>query len=64
MTPSEHSYPTTACPGYSNTTKTQENDHTSNLIKMIVAFKEEMNEYLKKIPENRLKQVEAFKGNK
>ena len=57
MTPSEHSYPTTACPGYSNTTKTQENDLKSNLIKMIKAFKEEINKSLKEIWENKIKQI-------
>jgi hypothetical protein len=35
MTPLEHSYPTTTSAGYPNTTKAQENDLKSNLIKMI-----------------------------
>ena len=52
MAPSEHSYPTTPSPGYPNTTKTQENDLKSNLIKMIEAFKEESNKYLNEIQEN------------
>jgi hypothetical protein len=49
MTPSEYSYPTTASPGYPDTTETQENHLKSNLIKMIEAFKEEMNKSLKEI---------------
>jgi len=41
MTPSGHSYPTTASPGYPNTNEAQEDCLKSNLIKMIDAFKEE-----------------------
>jgi hypothetical protein len=37
MAPSEHSYPTSS-PGYPNKTEAQENDHKSNLIKMIDAY--------------------------
>ena len=40
-----HSYPSTANLGYPNTTKAQENDLKSNLIKMIEAFKEETNKF-------------------
>jgi hypothetical protein len=47
MIPPKHSYPTTASPGYPNTTKTQENDLQSNLIQMIEAIKEEMYKSLK-----------------
>ena len=49
MIRSEHSYPITANSGYRNTIKVQENDLKSNLIKMIEAFKEEMNKSLKVI---------------
>jgi hypothetical protein len=55
VTPSEHSYPTTASPGYPNRPEAQENDLKSNLIKMIEAFKEEMNKSLKEIQENTIK---------
>jgi len=58
MTPPRHTYPTTAAsPGYANTTKTQENDPKSNLIKMIEAFKEEMNKSLKETQKNTIKQI-------
>jgi|AATB01.1.fsa_nt_gi hypothetical protein len=60
MIPSEHSYPTIAGTGYPNTTKTQENDLKSNLIKIEV-FKKEMNKSLKETQKNTVKQVEAFK---
>lgn len=50
-TPSKHSYPTTASPGYPNTTKTQEDNLTSDLIKMIEAFKDKTNS-VKKYKEN------------
>ena len=61
MTPSEHSYPFTSSPGYPNTTKAQENGLKVNLIKIIEAFKEEMNKSLKEIKENIIQQVEVFK---
>ena len=60
MTPSEHSYPTTASPGYPNTTEAQENDLKSNLIKMTEAFKEMMNKSLKALKENAIKQVKEI----
>jgi hypothetical protein len=60
MTPSEHSYPTTASPGYPNTTGAQENDLKSNLIKMTEAFKEMMNKSLKALKENAIKQVKEI----
>jgi hypothetical protein len=47
MTPLDHSCPTTTSPGYLNTTETQENDLTYTPIKMIEAFKDEMNKSLK-----------------
>ena len=51
----------TASPRYPNTTKGQEIDLKSNLIKMIDACKEEMNKFLEEIQENTIKQVEVFK---
>ena len=57
MTPLEHTYMSVVSPGYPNTTKAQENDLKSNLIKMIEAFKEEMNKSLKEIQENTITQV-------
>jgi hypothetical protein len=61
LTPPEYSYPTTASPGYPNTTKAQENDLKYNFIKMAEAFKEEMNESLKEIQENTIKQEKVSK---
>jgi DNA repair ATPase RecN len=40
----------------------QENGHESNLMKMIEAFKEEMNKSLKEIQENIIKQVEDLQN--
>ena len=37
-------YPTTASLGYANTTKTQENELQSTLIKIVDAFQEKMNQ--------------------
>ena len=51
MASPECSYHTTAGTGNPNTTKAQENDLKSNLIKMIEAFKEEVNKSLKEIQE-------------
>ena len=56
MIPSDHRYPFTDNPGYPNTARAQENDLKSNLIKMIEAFKEEMNKSLKEIQENTIKE--------
>lgn len=52
MAPSEPSYSTTTSPGYSNIFETQENDIKFNLVKMIEAFKEEVNISLKETQEN------------
>ena len=60
MTPSKHSYPTTASLRYPNTAEAQENDLKSNLIKMIEAFKEEINKSRKEIHENAIKQVKKL----
>jgi hypothetical protein len=48
-------------PGYPTTTEAQENDFKSNLIKMIEAYKEEMNKFLKQIHENTIQQVDISK---
>ena len=59
MTPPEPSYPVIINPGYSNETEAQEEDFKSNPIKMIEAFKADMNKSFKEIQENTFKQVEA-----
>ena len=55
MTPLEPSYPTTASPGYFSIVEAQENDFKSNLVKVIDAFKEEMNKSFKEIQENTIR---------
>jgi hypothetical protein len=55
MIPSEHSSSATASAGYPNTIKAQENDLKSSLIKMLKAFKEEMDKSIKEIQENIIK---------
>jgi hypothetical protein len=45
----EPSYPATAKPRYPNETKAQEGDFKSNLIKMVEAFKENMDDFLKEL---------------
>nr|AAL79523.1 age-related protein [Mus musculus] len=60
MIPSDHRYPSTANPGYPNTTRAQENDLKSNLIKMIETFREEANKSLKDIQENAIKMVKGI----
>jgi len=52
ITPPEPSYSMTERPEYPNTPKSQEDDLTSNLMKMIENFTEEMTESLKEIQEN------------
>jgi hypothetical protein len=59
MESSELSYPDTAIPGYPNIAKTQD-DLKSNLIKMIEAFKEEMNKFSKEVQENTIKHVKEL----
>ena len=54
MTLLKHSYPTTVHCGYSNTSESQENDLKSNLLKMIVAFKQETNKSIKDIQKIKL----------
>ena len=51
------SYLSTTNPGYPNETEAQEED----LMKLIKAFKEEMNKFLKEIHENTFKQAKALK---
>ena len=51
------SYPSTTNPGYPNETEAQEEDFKFNLMKLIKAFKEDMNKFLKEIHENTFKQV-------
>jgi hypothetical protein len=48
-------------PGYPNKTKAQENDLKCNLMKIIEAFRDEMNKSLKETQENTIKQVEIIK---
>lgn len=55
------SYPSTTNPGYPNETEAQEEDFKFNLMKLIKAFKEEMNKFLKEIHENTFKQAKALK---
>lgn len=57
MIPPMHSNPTTTNPGYPNTTETKESILKSDLIKMVEAFKEEVNKSLKDLQENTIKQV-------
>lgn len=48
----EHNYPTIENPEYPSTYKTQENDIKFNLIKVIEAFKAEINKSHKEIQKN------------
>ena len=59
--PSEPSSLTTASPGHLNTPKKQTSDLKFHLMKMISAFKEDINNPLKEIQENTGKHVEALK---
>ena len=49
MAPWEPSYLPTTNPGYPNETEAQEEDFKFNLMKLIKAFKEDMNKFLKEI---------------
>jgi hypothetical protein len=51
IVPPKPRYPTTTSNGYTNTTKAQEDNLKTNVLKMIEDFKEEMNESLKHMPE-------------
>lgn len=55
MIPPKHSAPTAEDPGYPNTIETEENESKLNLIKMIEAFKEEMDKFLKEIQEHTIR---------
>jgi hypothetical protein len=56
----EHSYLTTATPGYPNTTQAQENDLKSNLIMIIDTFKEKINKSFKEIQQSTITQVKEM----
>ena len=58
---SEPSSPTTASPEYTNTPENQEADLKSYLMKITEFFKEDTNNSLKEIQENKGKQVEVLK---
>ena len=60
MIPPKPSYLSTTNPGYPNETEAQEEDFKFNLMKLIKAFKEEMNKFLKEIHENTFKQAKAL----
>jgi hypothetical protein len=64
MTPPKHSYPTTESPEHPNTTKTQENNLKSNLIKRIKAFKKEINKSLKDIGKYNQTNRSLYRGSK
>jgi hypothetical protein len=52
MPPSEYNYSVTVSPRYPNTTEVQGNNLKTNLIKMIEAFKGEINKFLKETQKN------------
>jgi hypothetical protein len=58
---SEPSTPTTVNPGYPNTPEKQESDLKSNLLMLVEDFKKGINNSLKEIQENTVKQVEVLK---
>jgi hypothetical protein len=58
---SEPSFPTTASPGYTNTSENQKVYLKSYLMKIIESFKDDKNNSLKEIQENMGKQIEALK---
>lgn len=60
MAPPNASFPAMTNPRYSNGTEAQEKDLKSSLIKMIEAFKDDLNKVLKEIQENPFKQVEEL----
>ena len=57
---SEPSSPTTASPEHTNTPENQKADLKSYLMKIIVSFKEDINDPLKEIQENTVKQVKEL----
>jgi hypothetical protein len=58
---SEPSIPTTASPGYPNTPENQDSYLKSYLMMLIEDFKKDINNSLKEIQENTVKQEEALK---
>jgi hypothetical protein len=58
---SKPSFPTKACPGYTNTWKNQDVDLKSHLKMLIENFKKDINDSIKEIQENTGKQVETLK---
>jgi hypothetical protein len=59
--PSEPSTPTTVSPGYPNTEENQDLDFKSYLMVLVEDFKKSINNSLKEIQENTVKQVEILK---
>ena len=57
----EPSYLTTEIPGYTNTAEAHADDLKSNFIKMMQAFKEDINTFFKETQDNTFKQIEALK---
>ena len=57
---SGHSSPTTTSPEYTNTLENQESVLKSYLMKIIESFKEDINNSLKEIWENKSKQVKEL----
>jgi hypothetical protein len=58
---SESITPTTASPGYHNTSKKQDLDLKSYFMMLVENFKKDINNYLKEIQKNTAKQAEALK---
>ena len=61
MASSKCNPPTTTSPGYPNTSEKQNLVLNSQLMMMIEDFKKDINNSLKEIQENTIKQVEALK---
>lgn len=61
MTLSEPSSPATESPGYHNIPEEQDYDLKSHLMRMIEAFKEDVNNPFKGTKENTVRHVEALK---
>jgi hypothetical protein len=57
----EPSTPTTARPRYPNTPEKQDSDLKSYRLMLIQNFKKDINNFLKEIQENTVKQVQALK---
>jgi hypothetical protein len=61
QTPSEPCSPSTTSHGQPNTSEKHDADVKSHLMKIIETFKEDLNNFLKEIQGNTIKQVEALK---